>query len=542
MKLPITTMPLASQLLEFDVWITPFLGGIRDTERFKVQMEAVVRTFEAIGEATEKFKDVKDCRPSAIADTYVKLTTDKDEAQAGTILEALAAVLFLVTGKSDNNAKCQLPLFLRDHARWESLPGVRKKQGKPYLVDGPIPRELKAEKYLSLVAALRPFPEQQRRLLEQFVSFLLDDEACVSQLWSVGYSYFMLKQFNKERDLLTPLVVFQVRGSVAASGGHDPEELLRKRLIEWGLRAGADFNTNDVVLTEAIKLIASTPVVEKVEAELADHEDEDRNALEVTQTDQESLRVKTRAYDFILPFQTTGWKPRVFVQSQFYAGDSGSVSHKNVDQTSTSRRAVAAILDDARFVEYVDGAGYFSSLNGDLKTLLNMSNTASFFQVRSAAIRLRRELQQVGFLTPMEIEHAILCSDGAQPSVRQILRDEGYADAEIDRALTDCTTRGLVIADATGKLSVAEGRREIARRYLLLDVAAKLGTAPTTAGEKLTGCLLVPGYGPFHGIKLDTLATEAIRIAPALQADLSQAQVILGDIRWLCEQGMAMSS
>ena len=47
-------------------------------------------------------------------------------------------------------------------------------------------------------------------------------------------------------------------------------------------------------------------------------------------------REKSRAYDFVLPFKTAGWKPSLFVQSQFYAGDSGSVSHKNVDQTSTS--------------------------------------------------------------------------------------------------------------------------------------------------------------------------------------------------------------
>jgi hypothetical protein len=53
---------------------------------------------------------------------------------------------------------------------------------------------------------------------------------------------------------------------------------------------------------------------------------------------------------------------------------------------------------------------------------------------------------------------------------------------------------------------------------------------------------LVPGYGPFHGIKLDTLVEEALRLAPGLQTDLNQSQVILGDIRWLCEQGMAMSS
>lgn len=352
----------------------------------------------------------------------------------------------------------------------------------------------------------------------------------------------MLKGFKKERDLLTPLVVFQVRGSVAASGGHDPEELLRTRLAEWGLQAGVDYNTSDVVLTEVLKLLGSTTVVEKIEAEPADEEAKEREGVEVTQEDQETVKIKTRAYDFILPFKVNGWKPKVFIQSQFYAGDSGSVSHKNVDQTSTSRAAVQGILSDARFVEYVDGAGYFSTLNRDLKHLLNMTNTASFIQVRSAAIRLRRELQHVGFLTPLEVEHAIFRSDGTPVAVRQVLRGEGYADAEIERAITGSTTRGLVVAGRTGKLSVSAARREVARRYLLLDAAAQSGSAPATLGEKLTGCLLVPGYGPFHGIKLDHLVAEAILLAPALRTDLNQSQIMLADIRWLCEQGMAMSS
>lgn len=542
MKLPIPTLPLATQLSEFDVWITPSVGEIRDTDRFKDEMEAVVKTFEAIGGATDKFKDVKGCQPIAIADTFLDLTRGKSEAQAGADLEALASVLFLVTGKSDNNAKCQLPLFLRDKARWDSFPSIRRRKGTVSLTPGPIPRELKAEKYIRLVAALSSFPDQQKRLLEQFVSFLLDDKACVSQLWSVGYSYFMLKGFKKERDLLAPLVAFQVRGSVAASGGHDPEELLRTRLAEWGLQAGVDYNTSDVVLTEVLKLLGKTPVVEEIEAEPADEEDEEREGVEVTQEETGKVKVKTRAYDFILPYQVSGWKPRVFIQSQFYAGDSGSVSHKNVDQTSTSRRAVMAILRDARFVEYVDGAGYFSTLNRDLRHLLNMRDTASFIQVRSAAIRLRRELQHVGFLAPLEVEHAIFRSDGSRVAVRKVLKGEGYDNTEIDRSIQDCTTRGLVVAGRGGKVTVSAARRDVARRYLLLDVAARLGSAPATPAEKLTGCLLVPGYGPFHGIKLDQLVTEAIKVAPGLNPDLSQSKVMFTDIRWLCEQGLAMSS
>ncbi len=541
MKLPLPTLTLAAQLLEFDVWITPSLGEVRDTDKFKEQMESIAGTFEAIGEANNNFKDAKDCQPGQIADTFVSLTQDKELDDAKAILESLAAVLFLVTGKSDNNVKCQLPLFLRDQAKWENLPAVRRKGGRTFVTTVPLPRELKADKYLGLVAALHSHKDQQRRLLEQFVSFLLSDEACVSQLWSVGYSYFMLKDFGKERDLLTPLVVFQVRGSVAASGGHDPEAILRDRFVEWGVEAGAAFNTTDVVLTEVLKLIGSTPAVENIKAEPADEDDEEREVVEVIQEDDDTVKVKTRAYDFILPYRTAGWTPKIFIQAQFYAGDSGSVSHKNVDQTRTSRTAVEGILSDARFVEYLDGAGYFSTLNRDLKHLVGMSNTATFFQVKSASIRLRRELQHVGYLTPLEIEHAVFCSNGSPAAVRKVLKAEGYEDAEIERAITDSTTRNILGANSKGALSVATDRRDIARRYFLLDVAAKFGSAPVTPTEKMTGSLLVPGYGPFHGIKLDMLLKQAIKLAPALKDDLNQSELMLADIQWLCDQGLAMS-
>ena len=267
MKLPLPTLDLATQLLEFDVWITPSLGEIRDTERFRDELGAVVQIFEALGIASQQFRAIKDCQPSEIADVFVGIARRLPADQALKTLQSLASVLFLVTGKSDNNVKCQLPLFLRDKARWDAIPTVRRVRGRVQFQTVPTPRELKAEKYLGIVAGLGDYPDHQKRLLEEFVRFLLSDDTCVSQLWSVGYSYFMLKPFNKEKDLLSPLVIFQVRGSVTASGGHDPEVMLRRRMIEWGLDAETDFNSSDVVLTEVLRLLAGSTAVESVAVE-----------------------------------------------------------------------------------------------------------------------------------------------------------------------------------------------------------------------------------------------------------------------------------
>lgn len=509
MKLPIAEKNIPLWLAEFDLWITPCLADIKDSDRFGRELDIVANILDIIGSATQNFQRLEDCHPEAIAEQFINFINSKTQTEAETHLQAFSAVLFLVTGKSDNNAKCQLPLYLRDVARWDKFPKVNETQNKSQVGFQQIPRVLTAENYMKRVASLRADPDQQQRLLQEFVNFLLNDDSCISQLWSIGRSYFMLKEFKKERDLLTPLVIFQVRGSVAASGGHEPEKLLRQRLAEWGLRENIDYNTTDVNLTSV-------------------------NA---------NKKEKKRAYDFVLPYQTphwTGnWGKRIFIQCQFYAGDSGSVSHKNVDQTKASREYVLKIAPDARFVEYVDGAGYFSSLNGDLKKLLEMPNTGSFFQVRTAAIRLRRELQQLGFLVPLDLEHGIIrCSDRTVTSLYQILLAENYDREEIDRCLQDCIQRGLIILD-NGILSLIPERRTIARRYFLLDVVAGFGNSLGSTSKKLTGSLMIPGYGSCHSMKLDDLVSKSLNLTPSLRTDWTDPTVFPRDIRWLCDEGLA---
>jgi hypothetical protein len=290
-------------------------------------------------------------------------------------------------------------------------------------------------------------------------------------------------------------------------------------MADWGLEPDIDFNLTDAVVS------AQSGDLSPVEGE-----------------DIAAVRINTRAYDFILPYRTPGWKPTVFVQSQFYAGDSGSVSHKNVDQTSTSRASVAALVPSPRFVEYVDGAGYFSSLNGDLNTLLAMPTTKSFFQVRSAAIRLRRELQAIGFLMPIEIEHAILRCDGSRARVERLLQDEGYSAVEVTRSIDRCLSRAHISTRGPDQLKIADTRRDLVRRYLLLDTIAREGKLIELSGERLSGFLIAPGYGAFYGLKMDQAVSKALDACPQIKADWSNPEVPLQDIRWLCETGFAMSS
>jgi hypothetical protein len=155
-------------------------------------------------------------------------------------------------------------------------------------------------------------------------------------------------------------------------------------------------------------------------------------------------------------------------------------------------------------------------------------------------IRLRRELQQIGFLIPIEIEHAILRLTQPTPQeVHDLLVREGYNSEEVKRCLQKSLTEGLIPVSSSGEVSISSNRKDIVRRYFLLDVAALYGSIPSE--NQIRGFFLIPGYGAFYGMKLDELARKAIELSPRLAQDLSDPTTILTDIRWLCERGWAMS-
>lgn len=227
------------------------------------------------------------------------------------------------------------------------------------------------------------------------------------------------------------------------------------------------------------------------------------------------------------------------MQSQFYAGDSGSVSHKNVDQTATSRARVLRQFQGTRFVEYVDGAGYFSSLNADLRRLLQMDTTHSFIQIRSAPIRLRRELQSLGFVTPLDIEQAIARTNGNVTEVGELLTRDGFA-VDIVTSAIDRAVRSEVISRNGSILALRDSRRQTIRLHMLMDTLAAFGHVVTLSQAASSAYVLVSGYGPLYGLEMDRLVHSAIANAGSLRDDVAQSQTFAADVRILMERGLAI--
>lgn len=540
MRLRPENLDTPKQLAEFDQWLTAKLERIKDSKKFNSEIEALCQCIETISSHLNNFSSYQDCTVENICDAVVSASSqfvagesfERDEQHVSVFYEAFFNLLFLTSGATDNNLKNHFLIQLKEDDVKPFIPkrGSSRKIIKFTLKELPstiksdfIARSLAScfvgshETYFSEVKTEPTFDLMfyLRLLLKEYISLILEDEEEIKQFWAICRSYTELNSLTASDDLgkylLNACTIFKVRGSVSATGGHITEDILREKLLTMGLQPNSDFNTNDVTIGEE-------EIVE-----------------------DGKRKKKTRAYDFILPYKIDNWepKPKLFIQSQFYAGDSGSVSHKVVDQTHSSRTFTLANYANARFVEYLDGAGYYASLRGDLKHMLAFDSTASFFQVKSILVRLRRELQYIKFLTPIELEHAIIVSeDGLKHSVFKSLLSDGYPIEEIERVAAICMRLGYIhiYAEAyNDKLTVSSKRKDIARRLLILDLAANNAAVISEEQRKSMKFLLVPGYGKNFGIQESTLTALVCSTCKQIKID---ASTFINDIEWLLDEGV----
>lgn len=372
-----------------------------------------------------------------------------------------------------------------------------------------IPRVFSMTDVTKTIVQLKGKDDYRKIFTESYFHLIVSDEDYAKQLWSLGNAYVSQKRMNTEDSLISSIVIFQSRGSITATQGHIPETILRKYMNEWGLSAGLDFNTQDVEVGE---ILGDLPVDKKL---------------------------KKRKYDFIIPFQSRKAGAKVFIQSQFYAGDSGSVSHKVVDQTDSTREVTLQKYPDAVFLEYLDGAGYFSSLNGDLRKMLAKPTTKDFIQIRTAPIKLRRALQGIQFLTPLEIEHAIIRTSGKEEEIFHLLKEEGYREEEIYRSFSDSIQKRYIIELGEHYYALSPERIDIVRRYCVLDVIANFGK-PISVGNEV-GCLFVSGFEVLWGLPQNEVIRKVQEVFPELRKLWPDVQSAFDDIQWLICKGFVIT-
>lgn len=545
MKLVSVELSLEDKLNEFDNWVTASIQQVSETATYRRELDKIGRILNSLGAATNGFESVESCNAEQMAIYCIAEveriiseygTADSSLAAAVDLLDSLISMLFLVTGKSDNNMKCQFPVYLIQSENRTVFPMARRRNGGQVVFEleelGRVIKQDRVSKLIGEALVLRTqysgaidLEAEAVWLLKGYINSILDGEGSIEQLWALGFSYFSLMDNSPglEGSLLAPIVAFKVRGSVAAQSGHLPEKILRRFMATWGLKAGTDFNLDDVIISGS-----DLQRDELIEAAAELQENSDGNRIV---DDLSADPTKTRAYDFVLPYRTPGWSPSLFIQSQFYAGDSGSVSHKVVDQTRSSRVLTRAKYPRAIFLEYLDGAGYYASLHRDLKHMLEMPSTVDFLQVRTAHIKLRRALQSIGFLTPLDFVHALFRADGQLEQAKAALLTDDYSLEEVSRCYTFCLTEDLILEEADS-IRVSPRLLVNSRRMMLLDIIVLEGEHFQRGSGSVV--VVAPGLGQDHGVGLPVLGRVYQRYLGNVDSGATRFSL---DLDWLNNNG-----
>ena len=396
----------------------------------------------------------------------------------------LAYACLVLTGQSDNALKCQFPVFL---VRADAPLARRLLRLVPPSTHNPALSAIKMERVAQRISAQDASPDAIHQLVNAYFDCLFG-RANMTRLRDVVTEVQRMDN-GRATSLLEVMALSAIKGSATASGGHLPEEQLRLQMETWGLVRGTDFNTADVGALELASLSGRTlPGTAMQEAQ------------------------KSRAFDFVFPYRIVGRNPKLLIQGQFYAGDSGSVSHKNVDQTPTGRSAARRVIHEPLFAEFLDGAGYVTALSGDAERLLAIPGTDGLLQLKTAIVRLRELLQRVDLATPIEVVHGVwLSRSRSMPEVLSILR-RSYSDTEARRIVETATQLGWIAVNGD-VIEVSESRAGAAFEIAVLDTIAIMAGSPGC--ERVANGLTIPGYG-MHGwgISAASVRSRAAELLP----------------------------
>jgi hypothetical protein len=427
--LPLDEKTLEEKIEEFREWLTPRIDRIEDHEQFFKRVDGyqyasrILAGIELCGVEPKKAAlKISRCCISQVS-------TLEQHQRCGALLD-IVNLIYALTGTTDNNIKCQFAPFLRHglvcqelvlpkigkqkHVQLRRLPTASLGQYKLERLGADIDQLLQASTLPS-----DAFSDAACFLLEAYLLCVFDCGSYL-RLTSVIES---LAEVRTREPLLEVFATYQLRGSAAAMSGHGPEDRLRNLLNELGMCAGVDFNETDVI-----------PAVISDRASIS----------------SASKATKTRAYDFVIPFRVSHLNRRVFIQSQIYGGDSGSVSHKNVDQIPLSRQHVRETFYEPIFLEYLDGAGYYTALQGDLKRILEMPDTHGFFQGQTAIFVLPKVLRGIGMLYPADLVSWYLKLRLARNPTHQPFESflmDRYQGAEIHRVMLNTLESGFDLSD-----------------------------------------------------------------------------------------------
>lgn len=166
-----------------------------------------------------------------------------------------------------------------------------------------------------------------------------------------------------------------------------------------------------------------------------------------------------------------------------------------------------------------------------------MDNTENFFQVRTFPIKLRQLLQAIGFLTPLELVHALVISDfNLKMTIKKLTKD-GYSETEVKRVLQNAE-KNILEPLNKNELSINDAFYKLSRRYFLLDCISYYGKDVTVSNK---GIALIPGYGEYFGSKTSEVIGKVKKMGGKYYNDWQTPQILIEDLEFLAAKEWIMN-
>ena len=335
------------------------------------------------------------------------------------------------------------------------IPKIKIKNGNP------IEREIEfgAEiipmpKYSKLI----DLAKNEQKILEEMINFF-EKYDLIKKLQSLQG-----KEIKEIIELSKTLLKYSEKGAGAEKSGEEAEAIIKNKLELWGLVENIDYNKNDEKLTGILEkkiefLKQSGKISDEVKKEKIEKINEEK---------------KSRQFDLVFPASNSNKEPKVIAQIVFYTSNTGSEGKKKTNQNINTSNYIKKILPEhskeITNLLVLDGPGWIQ-MAGDFQK--NEYLSENFVQIRTIDTKLKRILNECGFVYPIDIEIAILelklkNKTTSKEKVLEIIVNKDNITANKDEIISQ-NPQFFDGKDDEDVIELSKDRHEIGKKFLILE-------------------------------------------------------------------------
>ena len=309
---------------------------------------------------------------------------------------------------------------------------------------------------------------------EQGIAKIIQDKPIAILLidyFSKKNLFEILNLFKNDLDygkkFLKILTKFDSKGKQAQNRGKKAENMVKEKLVEYGLEIDVDFNTSDLdVFDQVSKKLQVECDCGKIS------QDQVNKKIEEMKKHIKANSNFKRKSDIVLYLDN----PSLLIQSTFYTSDVASIADATADELNDERELIEKGTSgtgiEIKLIGLIDGPGLAITISFTrVLRVLNAPN--DFFQIRTVPTKLRDLIHKSNNSLPIDIEVGIYSKKGdfeieendLIKQLEQIYNSKIMWKNEIDR----WASRNKISKDGS-KIKTNPIRKDIIKKYLILDL------------------------------------------------------------------------